>query len=124
MECSFCTGLLTVLHPSSACGAALPAVEGPKCFWQSWTAPTADRRRPLAPQIDPASARSHIEWRVIHTDHAIAFVGRCFQIPRRDAAVGIKRQPSREELGRARSLRMRCEGRYLEIAACVGKPPA
>ena len=42
----------------------------------------------------------------------------------RDVAVRMKRQISREELRRARSLRVRYEGRYLEIAACVGKPPA
>jgi hypothetical protein len=108
--------LLTVLHPSSACGAALPAVEGgwapfgPNVSGRRGPRLAADRRRPLAPQIDLASARSHIESRVIHNDYAIAFAGRCFQIPRRDVAVGIKRRTSREELGRARSLRVRLRG--------------
>jgi len=34
------------------------------------------------PQIDLASALSHIESRVIRNHYAVAFAGRCFQIPR------------------------------------------
>jgi hypothetical protein len=70
-----------------------------------------------------ASALSHVESRVIANDYTISFAGRRFQIARQDATTGMKRQHARVELRLDGSLKLRYEGRYLEIAACGEKTP-
>ena len=64
--------------PRKGLGASI----GPNASGRRGPCLAADRRRLLMPQIDLASALSHIESRVIRNDYAIAFAGRCFQIPR------------------------------------------
>ena len=91
-------------------------------------AQAADLHRPLTPQIDWASALSHVESRVIANDDTISFAGRRFQIARQDATAGMKRRHARVELRLDGSLKARYEGHYREIAACGEKtaapPPA
>lgn len=102
-----------------------------KEYWPEWNesfvqrpAQASDLHRPLTPQIDLASALSHVESRVIGNDYTIAFAGRRFQIARQDVAAGMKRQSLRVELRLDGSLKARYEGRYVEIVECGEKAPA
>jgi hypothetical protein len=101
-----------------------------KDYWPEWNerfaqqpAQAADLHRPLTPQIDLASALSHVESRVIANDYTVSFAGRRFQIARQDATAGMKRQHVRVELRLDGSLKARYEGRYLEMTACGERTP-
>ena len=96
-----------------------------KEYWPEWNerfsprpATAADLHRPLTPQLDLASALSHVESRVIGNDYTISFAGRRFEIARQQAVAGMKRQSLRVELRLDGSLKARYEGRYVEISEC------
>jgi transposase len=102
-----------------------------KEYWPEWNerfaqrpAAAVDLHRPLTPQLDLASALSHVESRVIGNDYTISFAGRRFQIARQDAVAGMKRQSVRVELRLEGSLKARYEGRYVAISECGTQAPA
>jgi hypothetical protein len=99
-------------------------------YWPEWNelfakvpAVATDLHRPMTPQIDLASALSHVESRVINNDYTISFLGHRYQIARADIQAGMKRQRLRVELRLDGSLKARHEGRYVEIAECGEKAP-
>ena len=57
-----------------------------------------DLHRPLTPQLDVASALSHVEPRVIRNDYTFSFASRQYQIARQDVKAGMKGQTLRVEL--------------------------
>jgi len=100
-------------------------------YWPEWNerfaqrpAQAADLHRALTPPIDLASSLSHVETRVIANDYTISFAGRRFQLARQDAMAGMRRQPVRVELRLDGSLKVRYQGRYLEMTACGEKAAA
>lgn len=101
-----------------------------KEYWPEWNerfarppAEATDLHRPLTPQIDLASALSHVESRVIQNDYTISFLGHRYQIARADIQAGMKRQSLRVELRLDGSLKARCQGRYVEMVECGEKAP-
>jgi transposase len=99
-------------------------------YWPEWNelfakvpAAVTDLHRPMTPQIDLASALSHVESRVIYNDYTISFLGHRYQIARADIQAGMKRQSLRVELRLDGSLKARYQGRYVEIAECGEKAP-
>jgi hypothetical protein len=98
-------------------------------YWPEWNERFArpltgitDLHRPLTPQIDLASALSHVEQRQIQGDYTFSFAGRRYQIARPDIQAGMKRQRVRVELHLDGALRARYEGRYLDMAECDERP--
>ena len=94
-------------------------------YWPQWNERFArslegvvDLHRPLTPQLDLASALSHVEQRVIRNDYTFPFVGRNYQIARKDVKAGMKGQRLRIELRLDGDLRARYEGQYVELGEC------
>ena len=79
--------------------------------------------RALTPQIDLASALSHVEQRVISNDYTFSFAGRRYQIARTDVKAGMRGKSLRIELRLSGALRARFEGQYAEVSECGAKAP-
>ena len=100
-------------------------------YWPEWNERFArplegvvNVHRPLTPQIDLASALSHVEQRVIGNDFTFSFAGRRYQIARTDAKNGMRRKSLRIELHLSGALKVRFEGVYAEVSECGAKAPA
>ena len=101
-----------------------------KEYWPEWNQRFArplegvtDLHRALTPQLDLASALSHVEHRVIINDHTFPFVGRRYQIARQDLKPGMRGKSLRIELGLNGELRARYEGQYVTVSECGAKEP-
>jgi transposase len=100
-------------------------------YWPEWNERFArrldgvvDMHRRLTPQIDLASALSHVEQRVISNDYTFSFAGRRYQIARTDVKAGMRGKSLRIELHLNGALRARFEGVYTEVSECGVKAPA
>jgi hypothetical protein len=100
-------------------------------YWPEWNERFArplegvvDMHRPLTPQIDLASALSHVEQRVVSNDYTFSFAGRRYQIARTDVKAGMRGKSLRIELHLSGALRVRFEGVYAEVSECGAKAPA
>ena len=96
-----------------------------KEYWPEWNERFArpltgvvDLHRVLTPQLDLASALSHVEARVITNDYTFPFFTRNYQIAKSDITAGMKRKSVRVELGLNGELKARFEGRYVAIKEC------
>jgi transposase len=96
-----------------------------KEYWPHWNERFArslegvvNLHRPLTPQLDIASALSHVEQRVIRNDYTFSFAGRNYQIARKDVKAGMKGKRLRIELHLDGELRARYEGQYVELGEC------
>lgn len=96
-----------------------------KEYWPEWNERFAhplngvvDLHRTLTPQLDLASALSHVEHRVITNDYTFPFFTRNYQIAKADVQAGMRRKSVRVELGLSGELRARYEGQYVEISEC------
>lgn len=102
-----------------------------KEYWPEWNERFAhplngvvDLHRALTPQLDLASALSHVEQRVIGNDYTVSFAGRRYQIARQDVKAGMRGNSVRIELGLSGALRARFEGQYVVVSECGAKAPA
>ena len=100
-------------------------------YWPEWNerfarplAGVTDLHRALTPQIDLASALSHVEQRVISNDYTFSFAGRRYQLARQQVKAGMRGKNLRIELHLSGALRARFEGQYVEISECGMKAPA
>ena len=99
-------------------------------YWPEWNERFArplkgvvDLHRALTPQIDLASALSHVEQRVVSNDYTFSFAGRRYQIARSQVKAGMKGKNIRIELHLSGALRARFEGQYMEVSECGARPP-
>src|SRR5277367_1006479 len=99
-------------------------------YWPEWNERFArplkgvvDLHRALTPQIDLASALSHVEQRVVSNDYTFSFAGRRYQITRATVQAGMRGKSLRIELHLNGALRARFEGQYVEVSECGAKPP-
>jgi hypothetical protein len=99
-------------------------------YWPEWNERFArplngmvDLHRALTPQIDLASALSHVEQRVVTNDYTFSFVGRRYQIARTEVKAGMRGKTMRIELHLNGALRARFEGQYVEVSECGAKAP-
>jgi hypothetical protein len=86
-------------------------------YWPEWNERFArplkgvvDLHRALTPEIDLASALSHVEQRVISNDYTFSFAGRRCQIARSEVKAGMCGKSMRIELHLSGALRARFEG--------------
>jgi hypothetical protein len=100
-------------------------------YWPDWNERFArplegvvDRHRALTPQLDLASALSHVEQRVIHNDYTFSFAGRRYQIAREQVKAGMRGKSLRVELHLSGTLNARFEGEYVDLGECGVKAPA
>ena len=100
-------------------------------YWPEWNERFArplkgmtEMHRALTPQIDLASALSHVEQRVISNDYTFSFAGRRYQLVRAQVKAGMRGNSVRIELHLSGTLRARFEGRYVEVSECGVKRPA
>jgi hypothetical protein len=100
-------------------------------YWPEWNERFArplegvmDMHRALTPQIDLASALSHVEQRQVSNDYTFSFAGRRYQIARTDVKAGMRGKSLRIELHLSGALRARFEGVYAEVSECGAKAPA
>jgi transposase len=100
-------------------------------YWPEWNERFArplegvtDMHRALTPQIDLASALSHVEQRVISNDYTFSFAGRRYQLARQQVKAGMRGKSLRIELHLSGALRARFEGQYVELSECGVKAPA
>jgi transposase len=98
-------------------------------YWPEWNERFArpltgvvDMHRALTPQIDLASALSHVEQRVVSNDYTFSFAGRRYQIARSEVKAGMRGKSMRIELHLSGALRARFEGQYVEVSECGAKP--
>jgi hypothetical protein len=99
-------------------------------YWPEWNERFArplngvvDLHRPLTPQIDLASALSHVEWRVVSNDYTFSFAGRRYQVARSAVKAGMRGKSMRIELHLSGALRARFEGVYVAVSECGAKAP-
>ena len=99
-------------------------------YWPEWNERFArplegvvDMHRALTPQIDLASALSHVEQRVISNDYTFSFAGRRYQVARSDVKAGMRGRSLRIELHLNGALRARFEGVYAAVSECGAKAP-
>jgi hypothetical protein len=99
-------------------------------YWPEWNERFArplqgvtDMHRALTPQIDLASALSHVEQRVISNDYTFSFAGRRYQLARQQVKVGMRGKSLRIELHLSGALRARFQGQYVELNECGIKAP-
>ena len=99
-------------------------------YWPEWNERFArplegvvDMHRALTPQIDLASALSHVEHRMISNDFTFTFAGRRYQIARQQARAGMRGTKLRIELHLDGALRGRFEGQYVNVSECGAKAP-
>jgi len=97
-------------------------------YWPEWNERFArplkgvvDMHRALTPQIDLASALSHVEQRVVSNDYTFSFAGRRYQIARAEVKAGMRGKSLRVELQLSGVLRARFEGRYVDVSECGAK---
>jgi len=97
-------------------------------YWPEWNERFArplegvvDMHRALTPELDLASALSHVEQRVISNDYTFSFAGRRYQIARTDVKAGMRGRSVRIELHLNGALRVRFEGIYAEVSECGPK---
>ncbi len=100
-------------------------------YWPEWNERFAlplqgvmDMHRALTPQIDLASALSHVEQRVISNDYTFSFAGRRYQLARQLVKAGMRGNRVRIELHLNGALRARFEGQYVELNECGVQAPA
>src|ERR1700681_3033310 len=91
-----------------------------KEYWPEWNERFArplsgmvDLHRPLTPQQNLAASLSHVDDRVITNDYTFSFVGRRYQIARREVKGAMKGQHLRIELRLSGELKVRYQGQYL-----------
>lgn len=101
-----------------------------KEYWPEWNERFArpldgvvDLHRALTPQIDLASALSHVEQRVVSNDYTFSFAGRRYQLARAEVKAGMRGKSVRIELLLSGVLRARFEGQYVEASECGAKAP-
>lgn len=99
-------------------------------YWPEWNERFArplegvvDMHRALTPQIDLASALSHVEQRVVSNDYTFSFAGRRYQIARQEVKAGMRGKSLRIELHLNGTLRARFAGQYVEVSECGAKAP-
>ena len=99
-------------------------------YWPEWNERFArplkgvlDMHRALTPEIDLASALSHVEQRVVSNDYTFSFAGKKYQVARADVKTGMRGNSIRIELHLSGALRARFEGTYAEASECGVKPP-
>jgi len=99
-------------------------------YWPEWNERFArplngvvDLHRPLTPQINLASALSHVESRVVSNDYTFSFAGRRYQVARSEVKAGMRGKSMRIELHLSGALRARFEGVYVEVSECGAKAP-
>jgi hypothetical protein len=99
-------------------------------YWPEWNERFArplegvvDMHRALTPQIDLASALSHVEQRVVSNDYTFSFAGRRYQIARSEVKPGMRGRSLRIELHLSGVLRAVFQGQYVEVSECGVKPP-
>jgi len=99
-------------------------------YWPEWNERFArpltgvvDMHRALTPQIDLASALSHVEQRVVRNDYTFSFAGRRYQIARSEVKAGMRGKRLRIELHLSGALRARFEGQYVEVSECGAQTP-
>ena len=100
-------------------------------YWPEWNERFAhplegvvDLHRALTPQLDLASALSHVEHRMLTNDYTFSFAGRRYQIARPQVKAGMRGKSLRVELHLSGELRARYEGQYVEVSECSVKSPA
>jgi hypothetical protein len=100
-------------------------------YWPEWNERFArplegvpDMHRALTPQLDLASALSHVEHRMVSNDYTFSFAGRRYQIARQQVKAGMRGKSLRIELHLSGTLRARFEGQYAEVSECGVKAPA
>jgi transposase len=94
-------------------------------YWPEWNERFArplegvvDMHRALTPQLDLASALSHVEQRQVSNDYTFSFAGRRYQIARQQVQAGMRGKSLRIELHLSGTLRARFEGQYVEVGEC------
>ncbi len=94
-------------------------------YWPEWNERFArslngvvDLHRALTPQIDLASALSHVEQRVVSNDYTFSFASRRYQIARSGVKAGMRGKNMRVELHLNGALRARFEGQYVDVSEC------
>ena len=99
-------------------------------YWPEWNERFArplegvvDMHRALTPQLDLASALSHVEQRVVSNDYTFPFAGRRYQLARQEVKAGMRGKSIRIELHLSGALRARFEGQYIEVSECGAKAP-
>ena len=100
-------------------------------YWPEWNERfarplkgVANLHRALTPQIDLASALSHVEQRLVSNDYTFSFAGRHYQIARQQVKAGMRGKSLRIELHLSGALRARFEGQYVDVSECGVKAPA
>jgi len=99
-------------------------------YWPEWNERFArplegvmDMHRGLTPQLDLASALSHVEHRMVSNDYTFSFAGRRYQIGRQQVQAGMRGKSLRIELHLSGTLRARFEGQYVDVGECGVKAP-
>jgi transposase len=99
-------------------------------YWPEWNERFArplngvpDLHRALTPQIDLASALSHVEHRMVSNDYTFSFAGRRYQIARQQVQAGMRGKSLRIELHLSGALHARFEGQYVDVGECGVKTP-
>jgi transposase len=94
-------------------------------YWPEWNERFArplegvvDMHRELTPQLDLASALSHVEHRMVSNDYTFSFAGRRYQIARQQVKAGMRGKSLRIELHLNGELRGRFEGQYVDVGEC------
>ena len=94
-------------------------------YWPEWNERfarplegVADMHRALTPQLDLASALSHVEHRMVSNDYTFSFAGRRYQIARQQVKAGMRGKSLRIELHLNGTLRGRFEGEYVDVGEC------
>jgi hypothetical protein len=97
-------------------------------YWPEWNERFArplkgvtDMHGALTPQIDLASALSHVEHRVVSNDYTVSFAGRRYQMAREQVRAGMRGKSLRIELHLNGVLRGRLEGKYVDLSECGAK---
>ncbi len=100
-------------------------------YWPEWNEhfarPVVDfpnHHRALPEQVDLAAILCHVEERVIGNDYTFSFAGRRYQIQRTAVEPGMRRQRVRVELRLDGELKVRYQGRYVDIGECGVRPAA
>jgi transposase len=94
-----------------------------KEYWPEWNEYFASSLKDFPNQHraltqDLAAILCHAEERVIANDYTFSFAGQRYQIERRQAQTGMRRQRLRVELRLDAELKARYQDRYLDIAPC------
>ncbi len=94
-------------------------------YWPEWNERFArpldgvvDMHRAMTPQLDLASALSHVEQRKVSNDYTFSFAGRRYQIVREQVKAGMRGKNLRIELHLSGTLRARFEGQYVDVGEC------